>query len=196
MCVATGLNLCHQAWLQAPLIGWWDRVPSKRYLTNSGSLGLFPWEEAGCPPHLPLMKGKASIHTKARVKAPSNGILRSNQAQVRLSTLSLQDTLEMNGWMQRMGLEFINGISFIQCKRGTLSHFHSFSPKLSKLLYLIRTKPKEKKQINKQKNTKKKKKKTQQKTKTHTEKHICTKTTQYPSPPLTKLDGCYYRNDT
>ena len=94
-----------------------------------------------------------------------------------------------------MGLEFINGISFIQCKRGTLSHFHSFSPKLSKLLYLIRTKPKEKKQINKQKNTKKKKK-TQQKTKTHTEKHICTKTTQYPSPPLTKLDGCYYRNDT
>lgn len=182
MCVATGLNLCHQAWLQAPLIGWWDRVPSKRYLTNSGSLGLFPWEEAGCPPHLPLMKGKASIHTKARVKAPSNGILRSNQAQVRLSTLSLQDTLEMNGWMQRMGLEFINGISFIQCKRGTLSHFHSFSPKLSKLLSLIKTKPKEKKK--------------QQNPKTHTEKHICTKTTQYPSPPLTKLDGCYYRNDT
>lgn len=23
----------------------------------------------------------------------------------------------------------------------------------------------------------------------HTEKHICTKATQYPSPPLTKLDG-------
>lgn len=36
----------------------------------------------------------------------------------------------------------------------------------------------------------------QQKPKTHTEKQICTKTTQYPSPPLTKLNGCYYRNDT
>lgn len=52
--------------------------------------------------------------------------------------------------------------------------------------------------------------KNQKKEKTHTEKHICTKkkkkqqttttttknpTTQYPTPPLTKLDGCYYRND-